>query len=129
MLELPLNVLVVADSGNILNLAYIDTDHKYPIEYSISHITGSKNHSNGLNKNQTYVNLGLRKYRGKLFFGFGLGLTSETNDRLSTAFNFKSELGYTYKHFVFKVAHISNADIKRPNHGENIVTIGYRKEL
>ena len=117
------------DTSNALNLSYLDRDKKYPIEYGLGFVGGSDGVSGSLGKDQMYVSIGVRKYWDKAFFGFGVALVSETNARLSTPLNFKSQLGYSFRSFVVKVEHISNGDVSGVNDGENIFTLAYAKAL
>lgn len=115
--------------GIALNLAYIDTDKRYPVEYTVGYIRGTANAEGEQSQDVGYIGVGLRKYWQRVFLGLGVAAVSETSDGLSTAFNYKSQIGYDYKTWVIKVEHLSNAGINGENQGENIVTIGYQKRL
>jgi len=117
------------DTGAVLNLAYVKRDQRFPIEYGVGFIEGSKMLKGPLNKNQVYISVGLRKYWNGFFMGGGLALARDTNMRLSSNLNIKTQLGYTYKSLTFKVEHISNGNIVGENDGESFYLIAYSKEL
>jgi len=123
------NRFVSSDKSVAFNLSYLDTDKKYPIEYALGFIGGSDGVSGPLGKDQMYLSIGLRKYWNGIFAGLGVAVVSDKNQRLSTALNFKSQLGYTYKSLIMKVEHISNGDVSGFNDGENIFTVAYGKEF
>ena len=119
------------DTGTVLNLAYVKKDRKYPIEYSIGWVEGSKNLSRNskLYKNQMYASVGLRKYWGNFFVGGGVLYAKNTNHRLSTNFNLKAQFGYSYRALVLKLEHISNGMSGGENDGEDFYLIAYSKKL
>lgn len=117
------------DTGAALNLAYVKRDQRFPIEYGVGFIEGSKMLKGPLHKNQIYISVGLRKYWNGFFMGGGLALARDTNLRLSSHLNIKTQLGYTYKSLTFKVEHISNGSTFGENDGESFYLITYNKEL
>lgn len=111
--------------GLTANLAYIDEWQSWPIEFSAGFIEGSSDQGATEGKDIGYIGLGARYYWKGFFVGLGGVLVSDTNDRVSSAFNFKSQLGFQYESIVIKFEHISNAGLSGKNLGENILTLGY----
>ncbi len=117
------------DTGRVLNLAYVKNNRKYPIEYSVGWIEGSKILKGKLHKDQAFVSVGLRKYWGNFFTGLGVLYAKDTNHRLSTRLNLKAQFGYSFRSLVFKLEHISNGMTGGENDGEDYYLIAYSKKL
>ena len=109
-----------------------NADSLFPTEWSYGHIfRQSKNPDNRFNNDDpvNYIGVGKRVDWHGLFAGFGLVLVDQTSQRLSTAWNFKTQIGFHYGPFVVLVQHMSNGGYKQPNDGENIYGVGLRISL
>lgn len=112
-------------SANLIS----DANSLLPTEWAVGYIFGQrKNPDNSWNNDDptTYIGVGKRlEWRG-LFVGFGIVAVDRLSQRLSSTFNFKSQLGIHYGHFVMMVQHISNGGLKLPNDGEDFYVLGLR---
>jgi len=67
----------------------------------------------------------------ELFFGGGAAYKNKTDDLNGTNWNFAEQLGWRfpkqagYGRLEFAIRHISNAGIKKPNRGEDFLTLAY----
>jgi hypothetical protein len=66
-----------------------------------------------------------------LFFGFGAAYKTRTDDLNGSNWNFAEQLGWRFPRqssggrVEFAIRHISNAGLKKPNKGEDFLTLAY----
>lgn len=108
--------------------AYV-TDHRYPTEIAFGYIEGSGDGARIEDDGVFYLALGKRAQWKSLFLGLGLAVVSDTNQRLSTNLNVKSQLGWQGGPLVVKVEHLSNAGLGGDNDGDNLFFLAYRHAL
>jgi hypothetical protein len=66
-----------------------------------------------------------------LFFGFGAAYKTETDDLNGSNLNFAEQLGWRFPQQAhggrveFAIRHVSNAGLKKPNRGEDFLTLAY----
>jgi hypothetical protein len=67
----------------------------------------------------------------ELFFGMGAAYKTKTDDLNGSNWNFAEQLGWRFPQQAhggrveFSIRHISNAGIKKPNRGEDFLTLAY----
>jgi len=121
------------DNAAAVNASLItNTNGLLPTEWTVGYIFGQhKNPDNYWNNDDptTYLGVGKRLEWQRLLLGFGIVAVDRVSQRLSSTFNFKTQLGFQYGHFVVMVQHISNGGLKEPNDGESFFTLGLRFKL
>jgi len=66
-----------------------------------------------------------------LFFGFGVAYKTKTDDLDGSNWNFAEQLGWRFPRMAnggrveFALRHVSNAGLKKPNRGEDFLTLAY----
>jgi hypothetical protein len=66
-----------------------------------------------------------------LFFGFGVAYKTKTDDLDGSNWNFAEQLGWRFPRLAnggrveFALRHVSNAGLKKPNRGEDFLTLAY----
>jgi hypothetical protein len=66
-----------------------------------------------------------------LFFGFGAAYITKTDDLNGSNWNFAEQLGWRFPQLAnggrveFTLRHVSNAGLKKPNRGEDFLTLAY----
>jgi hypothetical protein len=66
-----------------------------------------------------------------LFFGFGVAYKTKTDDLDGSNWNFAEQLGWRFPQLAnggrveFALRHVSNAGLKKPNRGEDFLTLAY----
>jgi hypothetical protein len=71
----------------------------------------------------------IRKPKAQMFFGLGGAYKTETDDLNGSHLNFAEQLGVRFKRFGagpgFEIAvrHMSNAGLKKPNKGQDFITV------
>lgn len=109
-----------------------DNDSLLPTEWTVGYIFGQKKNPDNYWNNDdptSYVGVGKRLEWRRFFLGFGIVAVDRLSQRLSSTWNFKTQLGFHYGHFVMLVQHISNSGIQQPNDGEDLITLGLRFEF
>ena len=67
----------------------------------------------------------------QLFFGAGAAYKNETDDINGSRLNFAEQLGWRFPrqanggHVEFAIRHVSNAGLRKPNKGEDFLTLAY----
>ena len=120
------------DTGVVNANLITDADSLFPTEWSLGYVFGQdKNPDNKWNNDDptTFIGVGKRVDWHGLFAGFGIIAVDRTSQRLSSTFNFKTQLGFHYGPFVAMVQHLSNGGLKQPNDGENFYLVGVRFSL
>lgn len=97
---------------------------------------GYFDHRRHLSTGFTFSQIGIRINPLDWFYFenyFGPGYISQTDPFLSTNFQFSTDIGFGFQEdhvsFGFKLKHISNAGIKKPNAGRNYLLIKVRYAL
>lgn len=104
--------------------AWFIRDGDWPIELMVGHIA-KRDYQNQLQTpNVNFAALSLRRQWSHWFAGFGLALIDGQSEALSSTHQFVSTGGYRLnKHFSVALRHMSNANTRGRNRGENLLTV------
>ena len=120
----------VSNERQAVNIAYVE-EGLLATEIAVGHLKGKDLDGDDrddpdLEEPVNYIALGKRLTWKRVYVGLGGALVDQTSSRLSSAFQFKSQIGVLLGPVTVKLEHLSNAGIKGDNGGENIATVAYR---
>lgn len=114
-------------ASHTFTAAWFIRDGDWPVELLVGHIAGRDDPDQFQSPDVNFAAVSLRRQWSHWFLGFGVALIDGQSEVLSSAHQFVSTGGYRLNdRFSVALRHLSNANTRGRNRGENLLTINFQ---